>query len=404
MKRRQPTRAGSLICILLVFIMGAGGCSRTSSAVNSVTIKDMQEPPGLTGLVDNQKVSFILGSYQWHNSIADAPDPSSLVRDQAAAAVVPPNKEMSLTFASKEQPEQILAMNWEEGQIPIAVNGNKIILPSKPGRYVISISGKWSDDRGSYAAAIEIREPEQTGLEASGDLQIPAIKLPEATNAAADMIGLIVYNDQIYTQTATKMDSAHAKEVRGEKLGTTKANIDEWSKQDEFSTQFASSIGVTDVYMVKGYDKDFRIMAYSEQDGIVYSELYECLNGITIHDGKDIFGQLKLSGQVTAAKVRSFSDWNNGVDRSTPLAKVELVESFVEELNNTIPLTSKSAGQTLGDYQNDEQFKELTLELKDGSRTSLILIKTGYIRYGYTDVYFKMDNEIFTSLWEQISN
>lgn len=65
----------------------------------------------------------------------------------------------------------------------------------------------------------------------------------------------------------------------GEKLGTTKGNIDGWSKQEAYDEEFASTIGETDVYAVKGYDKDFRVMTY-EREGEFSAEFYENLNGI----------------------------------------------------------------------------------------------------------------------------
>ncbi|MBK3494261.1 hypothetical protein JFL43_05205 [Viridibacillus sp. YIM B01967] len=57
------------------------------------------------------------------------------------------------------------------------------------------------------------------------------------------------------------------KVLRGEKLVRTKGTIDEWSKQDDYATEFASSIGNSDVYSVRGYDESFRIMTYSEEGG-----------------------------------------------------------------------------------------------------------------------------------------
>jgi hypothetical protein len=233
-------------------------------------------------------------------------------------------------------------------------------------------------------------------------VQIPAIQLPE-NSESADMIGLIVYNGKIYTQTKTEIDVNRAKDLLGEKLGTTKGTIDEWSKQDEYAVEFASSIGKADVYTVKGYDKEFRIMTYDERGGEVFSEFYECLNGITVHDGRDVFGKLKLTGNILNAQYRNFSDWDYNVDNYYPVEDINALNAFIEELNDTVPHTSEHLEDKIGDFRNDEEFKELILHLNDGTKVSLVVIKGGYVQYGYTNLYFKMDDEQFAKMWEQLN-
>jgi hypothetical protein len=235
-----------------------------------------------------------------------------------------------------------------------------------------------------------------------GGLKIPAIELPE-NNSTMKMIGLIVFNGKIYTYTATEIAKERAKDLLGDKLGTTKASIDEWSTQDKYSVEFASTIGETDVYTVQGYDKDFRIMTYSEIDGQIYSELFESLNGITVHDGQDIFGKLKIAGNIVNAQYRNFSDWENSVNNYYPIDLIS-INSFVEELNHTVPYTREIIEDKLGDFQNNENYKEMTLQLKDGTNVKLAVIKGGYIRYGFLDVYFKMKDEAFLKMWEQLNN
>ncbi|MBS4201028.1 hypothetical protein KHA93_15425 [Bacillus sp. FJAT-49732] len=234
-------------------------------------------------------------------------------------------------------------------------------------------------------------------------LTIPPIQLPKTSSENMKMIGLVVYNGKVYTHTATEIDSEHAKALIDEKLGTTKPTIDEWSKQDQYSVEFASTIGKREIYSVKGYDKDFRIMAYDEENGENQAEFYECLNGITIRDGKDIFGQLKLDNHIVMAEYRTYSDWNHSKDYFQPVKDKKTLSAFVNELNHTLPETREKVEELLGDFRNDKQYKQLILHLEDGSRVSLVIIKGGYISYGSSDFYFKMDNEIFSKIWDQIS-
>jgi hypothetical protein len=238
-----------------------------------------------------------------------------------------------------------------------------------------------------------------------GGLQIPALKLPKSNNnSKMDMIGLVVFKGKIYTQSATEIGGQRAKDLLGEKLGTTKASIDEWSTQDKYSVEFASTIGEADVYTVQGYDKNFRIMSYSEIDGEVYSQFYESLNGITVYDGQDIFGKLKIVDNIEIAQYRNFSDWNNSVDNYYPIEDEDIIYTFVEELNNTVPYIGESIEEKLGDFRNEEEYKELTLQLKDGTKVKLVVIKGGYIHYGFLNLYFKMNDETFLKMWEQLNN
>jgi hypothetical protein len=238
-----------------------------------------------------------------------------------------------------------------------------------------------------------------------GGLQIPAIKLPKNTNnSKMDMIGLIVFNGKIYTQSATEITGERAKDLVGEKLGTTKANIDEWSTQDKYAVEFASTVGETDVYTVQGYDKNFRIMTYTEINGEVYSEFYESLNGITVYDGQDIFGKLKILDNIEKVQYRNFNDWNNSVDNYHPIEDRDLVNTFVEELNHAVPYIGESIEDKLGDFRNEEKYKELTLQLKDGTKVKLVVIKGGYIHYGFLNLYFKMKDETFLKMWDLLNN
>lgn len=241
-------------------------------------------------------------------------------------------------------------------------------------------------------------------LDTAGDsgLEIPALQLPENTNGASyDMIGLFVYNGKIYTQTGTEIDAENGKKLLGDKLGTTKGNIDEWSKQDEYAVEFASSIGEMEVYTAKGYDKDFRLMTYNVYDDGAYAQFYECLNGITIHSGQDVFGKLKIEGNITKAYYRSYYDWNNGIENYKPIEDAELYNNFAKELNNTIPYSYESA--EIDEYRNNGDYRELKLELKDGSIVQLALYKNGFIRYGYSDFFMKMEHEVFQKLWDQMA-
>ncbi|WP_078381942.1 hypothetical protein [Sutcliffiella halmapala] len=225
---------------------------------------------------------------------------------------------------------------------------------------------------------------------------IPEIELPE--QGTAKMMPLIVYNEKIYTQSATTIHNNRASEIKGEKLGMTKAGIDEWSKQDKYAEEFASTIGEIDVYSVKGYQKDFRIMTYYELNGEVFADFYESLSGITINDGSDIFGKLHLMNNLEEAKFRSYEDALNHTNNFKKIENIEVVHTFLEELNKAKPYSVQDVEAKLGDFRNNDQYKELNLHLTDGTNVTLGVIKEGYISYGQS-LYFKINEEVFVELW-----
>jgi hypothetical protein len=234
-------------------------------------------------------------------------------------------------------------------------------------------------------------------------INIPKIELPSG-GVTAKMMPLIVYNGKVYTMSPTTVDVENAKKLLGEKIGTTTGNITEWSKQDEYSKEFASTVGVQDVYTVKGYDKAFRIMTYQENpDGSVYPEFFDCLNGITIKNGSDVFGKLNIKENITNAKYRTFSDWNNGLEAVNEIKNLELLNKFFKEVDKASPYLLEEIESTLGDYQNDEQYREIIVNLKDGSKVSFTLLKSGYVYYGYTMPYFKVDSKIIEQLWSVLN-
>ena len=235
-----------------------------------------------------------------------------------------------------------------------------------------------------------------------GSVEIPAIQLPEGNMADMDMIGLIVYNGKIYTQTRTEIDAEASKVIIGEKLGTTKGTIDEWSEQEAYDEEFASTVGIADVYSVKGYDKDFRIMTYEEQDGKINAEFYENFNGVTIDNGKDVFGKLNIEGNISSANYRTFSDWDNEIENYQPIADMETLNTFVVELNKTKPIPRGQNSDPISNSRTDEEFRELSIKLNDGSTVRLTLLKEGNIYYGFMGVYFKMDEDVFSEMWSQI--
>ncbi|MEG0775481.1 hypothetical protein [Clostridium sp.] len=232
-------------------------------------------------------------------------------------------------------------------------------------------------------------------------ITIPKIQLPKETGVAMDMIGLIVYEGRIYTQSGTRISSDIGEKFLETKLGTTKGNIDEWSEQKDYAVEFASTVGTADVYSVKGYDKNFRIMTYETIDNTIYAQFYDCFNGITVKNGEDIFGKLKIQGNIKSAKYEKFDSWNNGKQILKELPEIKGLNDFANELKSTAPYTRESLSY-LWDEDGETNQKFIYITLNDGTEVQLRLFKEGYIYYDFSDVFFKMENEAFDKLWNEL--
>ncbi|MFF2886839.1 hypothetical protein [Paenibacillus sp. NPDC057967] len=227
---------------------------------------------------------------------------------------------------------------------------------------------------------------------------IPKIKLPKKSNALADMIGLIVYEGNIYTQTSTRMTPADAKLLRGERLGRTKGGIDEWSKKTDYE-ELASTIGVTDIFAVNGYDQSFRIMSYHEENGEIYAELYECLNGITIRTGEDLIGKLRLKDRVQSVTWQPYDAWYYSKPEYGELAADETIDQFVAALYEAKSF-DRDRLNAEGIYERDKLLqKMLYLMLEDGTEVQLWLFPGNYVMYVGAPVFFQVEEQAYQALW-----
>lgn len=243
-------------------------------------------------------------------------------------------------------------------------------------------------------------QPDNSGTNASGSIVIPKLELPDTKSGVmADMIALVVYKDNIYTQSATRINAADAAALRGDKLGRTTGGIDEWSGKDKY-IELASNIGETDIYSVKGYDSNFLIMSYSEINGEVFAELYEHTNGITVNSGADLFDKLNLEGRITSAQWESFDSWNNGQQQYTPLADDEALNGFLKALQAAKPLAAEPL-TAQGIYESEDR-KVLYLQLEDNARVELTLFGQGLVRYGQAPVFFEVESGAFQQLWDSM--
>lgn len=262
-----------------------------------------------------------------------------------------------------------------------------------------------SNDRSSHVSdsaggASGFTSSPEEGLTSAAGIEngvyIPKMVLEEPQpGVTVDMVGLIVYRGNIYTWTNNlSLSEERETALRGEYLGRTKGNLDEWSKQEDYAQEFASSIGAEDVYAVNGYDIDFRIMTSDRQGNV---GIYERLNDFWLETGEDLFGEMKLKGRLKTICWQPLSQWDSGEEnwREAELSK-ETADAFVEGLYNSSYL-EKSDWRELGP-------KPCILTLTDGTEIRLMLLKGGYVKYlgmGGNGV-FQMEESAFNGVYDAL--
>ena len=227
-----------------------------------------------------------------------------------------------------------------------------------------------------------------------------SVKLPENTSGAAfDMIGCLVYKGKVYTQSADANgidNSAIAEKLVGEYIGEAKGTLDEWSSQEEWATEFASTYSGS-VYKVNGYSEDFRLCIYENSGAERRLQFLDNYDGIGLNIGADLFeNRLHITGNVESVTYCTHSDWNEGISYYQDLVGItaEQFEHFLTEL-------CKSPFERI-DHENNTGFYDaktqghLYLNMKDGTVIELRLIEGGYVgcqNLGW--IFVKMPGELF---------
>ena len=279
---------------------------------------------------------------------------------------------------------------------------------------------------------------------------IPKLDLPEKTTGVEveyDMIGLFVYQGRFYTQAAWYYNE-DAKYIRenliGEKIGFAKGNIDEWSTQDEYASEFAGS-AYGDVYTVKGYDKGFRLCmtGISEtpavgDDGVITDEngnalrewvnFYECLNGYGITNGYDLFvfdsfftdvnrseilienvkdvpitASRILSGNWNHVKYQNHDNWNGDSRKYvyhdlTGVTDEEITAFLYEVYCGQFENVYETVGVTF--YSPEREQTHLYIYMDDKTKVELRLFEGGYVGYWHLGWYFvKIPGEAFDKVF-----
>lgn len=238
-------------------------------------------------------------------------------------------------------------------------------------------------------------------------ITVPLVEIPsQNAEIKARMLPLFVYKGHIYIQSATTfatpdgmtLNKDEVLNLRGDYLGRTTGNINEWSSQDDYAKEFASTIGEGDVYTVKGYDSDHRLMVYYEYEGGGFGcELYDSFGGMTLNSGADYFNLLNLKDTVASYQWESFNSWNNGMNEVKAGNTGDAFYAFLDSLYNSVPI-GENMDMLVENTDYDSQ-KFIDIKTKDNLITSLRLFKGGYV-YDTQVGFFKVDDKAFNAFWD----
>lgn len=227
-----------------------------------------------------------------------------------------------------------------------------------------------------------------------------SIKLPENTSdMMMDMIGCLVYKGKVYTQSTGfyTYDSVIAEQLVGEYVGEATGILEEWSSQEEWATEFASTYSGS-VYKVNGYSEDFRLCIYVNSGDEQWLQFLDNYDGIGLNTGADLFeNRLHITGNVESVTYLTHYDWNEG----NPSNHRDLTGITEEQFEDFLVQLCDSPFERI-EYSNNPNFYDskiqghLYLNMKDGTLVELRLIEGGYVgcqSLGW--IFVKMPGELF---------
>lgn len=251
-------------------------------------------------------------------------------------------------------------------------------------------------------------------------VKVPEIKISAPKDGVeACMMGMVIYKGKVYVESRSKVSIKDGKALMEEKLGVThdlsksiqdngtSAGYIDLDKVDDF----ASFMVGADVYKVKGYSDDFRILTYYSSGGMENIEIWECLSGITVESGADVFEKMNIKGNLSTLNWDTFNNWNNETPDPKEVIINEVVSKFIDAMYEAVPVSLEDENirnqffYSKEEYNKDgeEKQKFLYLKLNDGIMLQIRVFSNGHVMYsGMPGVVFKVEQEAFDNMWEHL--
>jgi hypothetical protein len=195
------------------------------------------------------------------------------------------------------------------------------------------------------------------------------------------------------------IDKDTIKNLKGDYLGKTKGGIDEFSEKEAYQENFISNIGESEVYTVKGYDSNYRLMVYTEYSDGYDCQIYDSFGGLTVVAGSDYFDKLQIKENVTSITWESYDSWNNGLAINTDAKVDETFNNFINALYDSVPIGENSDMFTESTKNDSQKFIKITT--KDNLTTTLRLFKNGFV-YVNGVGFFEVDKDTFDAFYQSL--
>jgi len=216
----------------------------------------------------------------------------------------------------------------------------------------------------------------------------------------------------------------YSKNLLDKNLGTT-WNLSEFIVDDGTSAgyidlerldDFASFSEGEEVYTVKGYDENFRLITYSKSEYGEFISIWECLNDFTLTNGSDVFGKMNIKGNIETITWDTFNNWNNGNINEKEIVIDDNINKFIDAMYKGVPYSledeelreslfyKESDYLGIEDYSeaNNENQKFIFFKMKDGTKAEIRLFKEGYVYYSGLNFVFKLEEETFNNIWNEL--
>lgn len=244
-------------------------------------------------------------------------------------------------------------------------------------------------------------------------------------NILACRVATLVYKGRVYTTAGTQISLEEGKALMDKKIGTTWSMMEETIDDGtvtgyidlERLRDFASLEEGEEVYTVKSYDENFRLITHSKNEYGEFISLWECLNDFYLVDGSDVFGKMNIKGNLESVTWETFNNWNYGNINEKEVSIDDTVNKFIDAMYKGLPyslengelrksLFDKESNYSSGEEYfeaNEERQKFIFFKMKDGTKVEIRLFKEGYIYYSGLNFAFKIDEESFNNMWNKLT-
>lgn len=270
---------------------------------------------------------------------------------------------------------------------------NNMIAPSEDRfgmEEAVNESANYSDDFAAEQEAVE------------EGITIPSIQVNlKKDGKVADMLGLFIYQGRCYVQSAEHFEKDI--DFLGEKLGTARGLIDEWTAEDGYVELAGTFTG--DFYEIKGVAPEFMLGCVYEWEDSRMVDLYIHNNGITLYKGADVIEKYlhlkenyKEVSFLTDAELKDAWAVGTSADIETKALSQkhhELIDKFLDSYSEGEFVNADFNG---GDDSNDHIY-HLYFTLDSGVRLHFRLLGDGYVGLqGLYSVCVKVDEKIYNEL------